>query len=104
MSPAHKAQTAIIALSLLASGCVVHPKKIEYYSECDIKAKKLVLETDAMKGACSSGSGDSDNKACVGGLIAMGVASAIISGSLVVIGNTVYWLEKEGKCMAKPKA
>jgi hypothetical protein len=104
MSPAHKTLAIIIALSVLVSGCVFYPKKIEYYTECDIKAKKLVLETEAMKGACSANSGDSDGKACLGGLIAMGAASAIISGSIVVVGNTVYWLEKEGKCLVKPKA
>jgi hypothetical protein len=27
--------------------------------------------------------------------------SAIVSGSLVVAGNTVYWLEKEARCIAK---
>ena len=104
MSPAHITQSTIIALSILVSGCVVYTKKIEYYTECEVKAKKLVLETEAMKGACSANSGDPEGKACLGGLIALGAASAIISGSIVVVGNTVYWLEKEGKCLAKPKA
>ncbi len=104
MPPAHKTQSTIIVLSLLVSSCVFHPKKIEYYSECDIKAKKLVLETKAMKGSCSASSGDPDGKACLAGLVAMGIASAVIAGSIVVVGNTVYWLEKEGKCIANPKS
>jgi len=94
----------IIAFSIFVSGCVVYLKKIEYYSECEVKAKKLVLETEAMKGLCSANSRDPEGKGCLGGLIALGAASAIISGSIVVIGNTVYWLEKEGKCLAKSKA
>lgn len=104
MSCNQKTQYAVLALSMLVSGCVVYPKQIEYYTDCDIKAKKLVLETEAMKAACSASSGDPEGKACLGGLLTLGVASAIVSGSIVVIGNTVYWLEKEGKCLAKPKA
>jgi hypothetical protein len=25
----------------------------------------------------------------------------VISGSIVAVGNTVYWLEKRGKCIAR---
>ena len=33
-------------------------------------------------------------------LVALGVASTsyIVSGSIVVVGNTVHWIEKQGRC------
>ena len=99
--------TAIIALSLFSSSCAFYPKKIEYYDDqCNIIAKKMVLETEEMKVTPCSGSNsnDPDGKIClayVGGIITLSAASAIVSGSLVVVGNTVYWLEKEGRCIAK---
>jgi hypothetical protein len=26
-------------------------------------------------------------------------ASAVISGSIVIVGNVVYWFEKQGRCL-----
>lgn len=98
---------AIIALSLFISSCVFYPKKIEYYDDhCNIVSRKLVLETEKMNGTSCSGSNSNDPEsqiclAYLAGIITLSAASAIVSGSLVVVGNTVYWLEKEGRCIAK---
>jgi hypothetical protein len=98
-------QTAILAFSFFVSGCVFYPKKIEYYdSDCEIQARRLVLETKTMKESCpGSSSGNSDDVACLALILAVSTGSAIVSGSIVVVGNTVYWLEKKGKCIAKQK-
>lgn len=32
------------------------------------------------------------------GLLAISVTSIIVSGSIVVLGNTVHWIEKQGMC------
>ncbi|MBE9562528.1 MAG: hypothetical protein IMF12_06670, partial [Proteobacteria bacterium] len=32
------------------------------------------------------------------GLLAISVTSIIVSGSIVVVGNTVHWIEKQGMC------
>jgi len=96
---------AIIALSLFISGCVYYPRKIEYYdAQCDITVKKLVLETKEMKDACASpDSSDPEGKTCLAGIASLSAMSAIVSGSIVVVGSTVYWLEKEGRCITKTK-
>jgi hypothetical protein len=81
----------LIFASLLA-GCIYYPRKVQFYDEtCQIVTKKLVLE------GTSVGSYACVNEGC---LIAMipAAASAIISGSIVVVGNVVYWLEKQGEC------
>lgn len=41
------------------------------------------------------------NSGCVALLVAAGAtaaASAVISGSIVVVGNVAYWFEKQGRC------
>jgi len=103
MKRSHK--LTLIISSFIFSSCVYYPKKIEYYdAQCDITVKKLVLETKEMQDACSSkNSNDSSRAACLVGVISLSALSAIISGSLVVVGNTAYWLEKEGKCIGNSK-
>ena len=92
------------ALSLLASGCVFYPQTAESYDPvCEVRARHMQLKSEVMHGTC----GASTQSAAVGCLaLAAGITagSAIVSGSIVVVGNTVYWLEKRGKCIAKSSA
>ena len=90
-----KTQAAIIALSLFVSGCFAYPKKIEYYDfDCNIQARKLVLTAEAVNVRCQ-------HTADCMALLGVSAGSVIVSGSIVVAGNTVYWLEKQGKCAPK---
>lgn len=93
----------MIVLCIFISGCVFYPKKIEHYdADCDITFRQLELESKEMKDACAKPrSDDPYGNACLMGVIGMSALSAIVSGSLVVAGNTVYWLEKEGRCLNK---
>jgi hypothetical protein len=86
----------IVGLTLLISGCIYYPKRIEVYdSDCGIKSRKLVLDVvGSNAGPCAGGSVG----ACLAVLAAVGPVTAVVSGSIVVVGNTLYWLEKEGKC------
>jgi hypothetical protein len=62
----------------------------------------MLLESDVIiDGVCA---GSNHQQAAAGCLVvALGVTagSAVVSGSIVVAGNTVYWLEKRGKCIAR---
>ena len=87
--------TIIIAVSVFVSGCIVYPKKVEFYDpECEIIVKKMTLEVVPTHSVCSF------EEEC---LVILGIsaASAVVSGSIVVVGNTIYWLEKVGKCVVK---
>ena len=45
--------------------------------------------------------GSCTGDACAYFLVGIGAVvatTAVVSGSVVVVGNTVYWLEKRGKC------
>ena len=93
-----------VSISLLAAligaalqACVFLPSTIEFYDpECQILAKHMTLQEVqvAAIGGCQ-------NQACVAMILAVGAtaaASAIVSGSIVIAGNMVYWLERQSNC------
>lgn len=88
-------------LPLLAA-CVVVPRTVERYDpECQVIARHMDLEAVQIGyiAGCS-------NQGCATLIVAAAAtvtASAIISGSIVVIGNTVYWFEKQGRCLRPPE-
>lgn len=80
---------------LFISGCMVYPKEVRYYDEeCGIERRHFELHAEGINGSCSG----TDPATCAAALITVGAASAIISGSIAVIGNFVYWLEELGNC------
>ncbi len=89
----------IISMIFAISACVYYPKKVEFYDhDCEIQAKKLVLENEFLW----LNFGCQNEKGCLVILLitgVTGVATAIVSGSIVVVGNVIYWLEKRGKCL-----
>lgn len=84
-------------VTLLLQACVYVPRTTEVYdADCQVTSKKMDLQPVqiAAFGGCS-------DSGCVTLLVAAGAtaaASAIISGSIVVTGNVVYWFEKQGRC------
>lgn len=101
MTPAYIVLIAVVSIVALVSGCVFYPREVDYYdAECDITTRRLVLDTVVIEGSCAgTNSYDPNNdKACLALIVAVGAASAIVSGSIVVVGNTVSWLEKTGRC------
>ena len=94
---------AICALSFAISACVVYPEVTTYYdADCKIEARQLELKSEVLANA-DCGGGGAVAGACWAALLGVGTASAIVSGSIVVVGNTVFWLEKKGKCIVKPQ-
>lgn len=81
----------------MLAGCVVVPRTTEAYdSDCRIVSRKMVLE-GVQVGSIQSCSNDG----CIGLLVTAGViaaGSAVISGSIALVGNAIYWLEKQGNC------
>lgn len=81
-------------------GCVFMPKKVTYYDqECQINMNKMELVSSEMK---LKGLGECKNEACIINLILPGIVTAgtaVVSGSIVVTANTIYWLEKQVQCI-----
>lgn len=90
------------ALPLLLSACIVVPRTVERYDpECQIIARHMDLE--AVQIGYISGCSNQGCATLIVAAAATVTASAIISGSIVVIGNTVYWFEKQGRCLRPPE-
>ena len=85
-------------LLLLLQGCVYLPRTtVVYDADCRITSKRMDLQPVQI--AAISGC---SNDGCAALLVAAGAtaaASEVISGSIVVAGNVVYWFEKQGRCV-----
>ena len=87
-----------LVAALVAQGCVVLPQTRETYDpQCRMLTRQVTLETAVLGGfhACHG-------RGCEVLLVTAGVvtaASAVVSGSIAVVGNVVYWFEKQGRCL-----
>ena len=81
------------------SACIVVPRTISAYDpECRTYTRQMTLEVAAI-GGFNNCAGD----ACAAMLASFGVvaaASAVVSGSIVLVGNIVYWFERQQGCPA----
>jgi hypothetical protein len=67
-----------------------------YDAECQVVAKHMTLQEVqvAAVGGCQ-------NQSCVALIVAVAAttaASVIVSGSIVIVGNVAYWLERRSAC------
>lgn len=83
--------------------CVVVPRKVASYDKkCQVAVQKIALEVAPI---------ESDNDwTCTGSDCALAISedlaqatftattSALVSGSVALAGNTLYWLERNGEC------
>jgi hypothetical protein len=88
--------TAAVVASLAA--CVYVPRTTEVYDEeCRIQARQMTLDVQQVGFFLGC-----RGRSCGLVLVTLGavtVASAVVSGSIVLAGNVVYWFEKRGRCM-----
>ena len=92
------AVAAMLLGSALAAGCIVVPQTREVYDpDCRIMRREVTLEPTVVSGFVGC-SGDRD---CAALLAAMGLVSAaslVVSGSVAIVGNAVYWFERQANC------
>ena len=76
---------------MLVSSCaVVYPDLSENQNtECDLVTRQLTLDMVDF--------GPNDADATITKLIS-GFATGVVSSSVAVVGNTIYWLEEFGSC------
>jgi len=83
-------------MTVLMAGCIAVPRQVEYYdADCNIVSRKMVLDSPVH----AVGIVNCSNRECLAVILGVTAASMIVSGSIVVVGNTVYWLEKQGRCV-----
>ena len=90
-------RTFALALVPLLAACVMVPVTVAVYDpDCRTVARQMTLEPvqiAAIQG-CS-------NHGCAVLLVAAGAtaaASLVVSGSIAIVGNVAFWLEKQGRC------
>ena len=102
--PIHAAVRILaVGTSLVATGCVYLPRTTTMPdAECLGWQRQMVLEEHqiAFIQGCS-------NQGCLALLAGAGIvtaASVVVSGSIAVVGNVVYWLERRANCAAMPSS
>ena len=102
-------QLGVIGISTLLGACVVKPKTVASYDEkCMVSTQKVVLTAEQFNAFNLDNCVASSCKAELVNAIVISTlattASAVVSGSIALVGNTLYWMESQGKCpnMAKP--
>lgn len=91
-----------LASAALLQACMVVPRTVTTQEpDCPVVSRRVELEAVAIEGFghCRN------NAECSGLLVIAGVtavASAVISGSIAVVGNIVYWTERKGQCLRAP--
>ncbi len=93
----------LTATILLLSACIVVPSKKEpvYQSDsCQLWMPKWELSVETFhEGSICNGSFNQGEEAC---LLTLGIVvpagSLVVSGSVVVVGNSLRWLEYQGRC------
>ena len=92
------ASLSVAGLAALLQACIVVPRTTTVYDEdCRVHARQMVLDIEQVGffGGCV-------NQGCVALLVGVGVvtaATAVVSGSIAVVGNIVYWFERQGQCV-----
>jgi hypothetical protein len=85
------------ACPLVLSACLYAPRTVNVYDPgCRIVTRQMVLDAEQVGSIAHC-----RNEGCLTLLVAMGAVSAVsavVSGSVVVVGNVVYWFEKRSLC------
>jgi hypothetical protein len=94
-----------LALSLTLSSCVYVPVVDEpdaASASCKTYTKTMSLNAIEVKGNINIGIQPGCNRDCaavaLAPVIVVTAGSALISGSIVLTGNTIHWLEYQGTC------
>lgn len=94
--------TCLLLACLVLAGCIVVPRTADVYDPaCRTYVRQMVLETTVV-----GGMGACHNEGCAVMLASLGIisaATAVVSGSVALVGNIVYWVERQGQCPAPPQ-
>lgn len=84
---------------LALSGCIYVPRTTQVFDpECRIMANHMVLEGTQVAAIQQCA-----NEGCVALIVAAAAVTAatvIVSGTIVVVSNVAYWLEKNARCQS----
>ena len=89
--------TITLVFSLLQA-CVAYPKETfrKDYERCDLVSREYHLAMNRAGLKLLEGAGDPFQALVLAGIVAS--VTTVVSGSVVIVGNTVHFLEKQGSC------
>ena len=91
---------ALVFFTAALGGCVFYPQTItEYNPACDTIQRHMKLNSTQVEAFIGC-----HDRGCAELLVLAGVVSAatfVISGSIAVVGDVVYWLEAQGQCQRR---
>lgn len=94
------ASCLFLGLFLSLCSCIFVPRTTQRYDPaCGITERHMTLDAYQVGafGGCR-------NEGCAELLVLAGAVSAasfVVSGSVVVVGEVVYWLEARGRCLSR---
>ncbi len=107
----HKINTVLtfvspIVVFLLLSACIYVPKIVEDRApSCELTTKKLELALDDQVSSFFLEEGfpihECQGDSCwvqLSVIAAVPIGTALVSGTIVLVGNTVHWIEKQSRC------
>jgi hypothetical protein len=96
-----RSATSAIAAGLLGAGCVIVPVQTDAYDpDCQLVTHHIALQPVVL-GQLNSCSGQGC-EALVLASLGVTAVSAVVSGSIAIIGNVAYWAEHRAGCAAPP--
>jgi hypothetical protein len=91
----------LLASIILSTACAFYPttsKQQDHANKCNMATRSLDLEYDVMI-ATGCGGSNEEAAACLAIMgIVIPIGTLVASGSIVLVGNTLHWLEYHGTC------
>ncbi len=91
-------RASLLCAALLLQACVFVPRTVEIYDKgCQVSSRQMYVEPILIGDFV-----DCFDESCAQFLVALGAVAAssvVVSGSIVIVGNAVYWFEKQGRCV-----
>ena len=90
----------VMLASLTLSSCVAYPALVPPIDDsCRLVTREFTLkakEFAAVSDRCLQSLDSCLSEAALGAAIV--AAAAVVSGSIVLVGNTIHWAERKGRC------
>ena len=94
-------KTLILVIFLPLGSCVYLPKVAADQFDCKVRTKRLAIEESITGLKFFAAPKYCDDEACLAAVLPLMAVSAgtyVVSGSIVVIGNSLNWLELKSAC------
>lgn len=95
-------RTLLLIASCFITSCAFYPttSKQQYNADnCSMATRSLDLDYEEMSPSACNGLGHEGGALCLAALgVVIPVGSFVASGSIVLTGNTLHWLEYHGTC------